>query len=106
MARPRFAMLPPRFATVDTSLAQPPAKVALPFYSSPEWIALRNQVRAEAQGLCQHEGCRRRGQFVDHKVELKDGGAPLDRANVWLLCSSHHVRKTNAVRADRHAGRR
>jgi len=39
--------------------------------------------------------------FVDHIVELKDGGAPLDRSNVWLLCTSHHAAKTASERAKR-----
>ena len=47
--------------------------------------------------------------YVDHRVELKDGGAPLDRRNVWLLCGSCHTRKTVAERArrtaERHGGR-
>jgi len=41
--------------------------------------------------------------FVDHIVELNDGGAPLERTNVWLLCPSHHSLKTAAERARRTA---
>jgi 5-methylcytosine-specific restriction enzyme A len=41
--------------------------------------------------------------FVDHIVELKDGGAPLERSNLWLLCGSHHTRKSAAERARRTA---
>jgi 5-methylcytosine-specific restriction endonuclease McrA len=78
-----------------------PPKVADRFYSSPEWIALRDQVRREARGKCQR--CGNRGRYVDHKVELKDGGARLDRANVWLLCASCHTTKTAGARADRRA---
>lgn len=101
----RVTMLQSRAVTVDTSIARPPAKVALPFYSSPDWIALRNAERVAAKGICRRPGCSKRGFIVDHIVEIKDGGAPLDARNVELLCSSHHVRKTNAVRADRQAGR-
>ena len=43
--------------------------------------------------------------FVDHIVELKDGGAPLERGNTILICSSHHVLKTNVERAKRTARR-
>jgi 5-methylcytosine-specific restriction enzyme A len=41
--------------------------------------------------------------FVDHIVELKDGGAPLDRSNLWLLCGSCHSLKTAGERARRTA---
>jgi 5-methylcytosine-specific restriction enzyme A len=43
--------------------------------------------------------------FVDHKTELRDGGAPLDRRNVWLLCGSCHSLKTARERARRTAER-
>jgi hypothetical protein len=36
-------------------------------------------------------------------VELKDGGAPLDRSNTILLCASHHTAKTASERARRTA---
>ncbi|WP_289296486.1 HNH endonuclease signature motif containing protein [uncultured Reyranella sp.] len=101
----RVTMLQPRVVTVDTSIARPPPKTALPFYSSPDWIALRNAERVAAKGICRRPGCGKRGFIVDHIVEIRDGGAPLDARNVELLCSSHHVLKTNAVRADRQAGR-
>lgn len=94
-------MLKPRVATLDTSIAASPPKVADRFYSSPEWIALRDRVRVEARGRCQRKGCAELGHIVDHIVELKDGGAPLDRRNVELLCASHHALKTAAARAER-----
>ncbi len=43
--------------------------------------------------------------YVDHRVELKDGGAPLDRKNVWLLCGSCHSLKTARERGRRTAER-
>ena len=97
--------LQPRVGLANLQTAALPPKVADPFYSSPEWIALRNRVRHEAGGRCQVSGCGRaeRRMFVDHIVELKDGGAPLERANVWLLCPSHHSQKTVAERAGRTA---
>jgi 5-methylcytosine-specific restriction endonuclease McrA len=39
--------------------------------------------------------------FVDHIVELKDGGAPLERSNLWLLCGACHSLKTAAERMRR-----
>ena len=99
--------LRPRIGLADVRTAALPPKVADRFYSSVEWIALRDRVRREAAGRCQAEGCGRaeRRMFVDHIVELKDGGAPLDRSNVWLLCASHHAAKTAAERARRTARR-
>lgn len=100
----RLSMLKPRVATLDTSLAPPPPKVADNFYASPEWIALRDAERRAAMGICRRPGCGRRGFIVDHIVEIKDGGARLDPRNVELLCSSHHTTKTNAARAARQRG--
>ncbi|MDO8974349.1 HNH endonuclease signature motif containing protein [Reyranella sp.] len=99
--------LQPRVGLADLRTAALPPKVAEPFYSSPAWIALRDRVRREAGGRCQVDGCGRveRRMFVDHIVELKDGGAPLERTNVWLLCASHHSLKTVAERAKRTARR-
>jgi 5-methylcytosine-specific restriction protein A len=99
--------LKPRVRLADLCTVALPPKVADRFYTSPAWIALRSRVRHEAGGRCQAPGCSRveRRMFVDHIVELKDGGAPLERANVCLLCASHHSRKTVAERAKRTARR-
>ena len=96
-----------RIALANLRTAALPPKVADRFYSSPAWIALRDRVRREAGGRCQAPGCGRaeRRMFVDHIVELKDGGAQLERTNVWLLCASHHSLKTVAERAKRTASR-
>ncbi len=100
----KLAMLQPRVATINTSIAAPPPKTAEPFYSSKEWLAMRDRVRREAQGRCQRPGCGARGFIVDHIVEIRDGGAKLDRGNLELLCSSHHTLKTNDARARRMRG--
>lgn len=97
----RIGMLKPRLATLDARTVRPMPKVAEPFYSSAEWIALRNEERAAAKGICRRPGCGKRGYIVDHIVEIKDGGAALDRSNVELLCGSHHATKTAAARAAR-----
>lgn len=101
----RLQVLRPRVATLSLQAAALPPKVADPFYSSAAWIALRDRVRCEARGRCQVQGCTRRGAIVDHIVELKDGGAPLERTNVWLLCASHHSLKTVSERSRRTARR-
>ena len=101
----RLRTLKPRVGLGNLQTATVPAKTADRFYSSPEWIALRDRVRHEAGGRCEAPGCGRiaRRMYVDHRVELKDGGAPLDRRNVWLLCGSCHSLKTAADRARRTA---
>jgi len=100
-----------RVVVANLRSAAPPPRRAESFYLSREWFELRDRVRWEAGGRCQAPGCgrRERRMFVDHKVELKDGGAPLDPRNVWLLCGSCHTRKTVSERArrtaERHGGR-
>jgi len=86
--------------------ARPPPKVADPFYLSSAWRALVNQVVAERGKRCEDPLCKRVDRrasrvFADHVIELQDGGAPLDKANLLLRCGSCHTRKTLAVRADR-----
>ncbi|OYW50928.1 MAG: hypothetical protein B7Z34_03715 [Novosphingobium sp. 12-62-10] len=39
--------------------------------------------------------------FADHKVEIKDGGAPFDLDNGQCLCGQHHSLKTAQARAAR-----
>ncbi len=99
--------LQPRVGLANLRTAALPPKVADSFYSSPAWIALRDRVRREAGGRCQVAGCGRieRGMIVDHIVELKDGGAPLDRSNARLMCRAHHNQKTVTDRATRTARR-
>jgi 5-methylcytosine-specific restriction enzyme A len=99
--------LKPRVGLANLQTATAPAKTADKFYCSLEWIALRDRVRREVGGRCQAPGCGRieARMYVDHRVELKDGGAPLDRRNVWLLCGSCHSLKTAAERARRTAER-
>lgn len=94
-------MLKPSITARDPRTVKAPPKTAEPFYYSAEWIRLRDQERAAAKGICRRPGCGKRGFIVDHIVEIKDGGAKLDPANVELLCSPHHGAKTAAARAKR-----
>src|SRR5258708_18161048 len=90
-----------RVVVVAMQTARPPVKTADRLYASPKWVELRDRVRREAGGRCQAPGCGRfePRMYVDHRVELKDGGAPLDRRNDWLLCGSCHSLKTATERA-------
>lgn len=64
-------------------------------YDSAQWKELRELVRHEAGGMCQWPQCVRPGFCVDHRTPHK--GAPslfFNRSNLWLLCKTHHDRKT------------
>jgi len=39
--------------------------------------------------------------YVDHVIELEDGGAPFDKNNALLRCPACHVRKGGKVRGER-----
>jgi 5-methylcytosine-specific restriction protein A len=100
-AMAKLAMLKPRVATIDTSIAAPPPKLVEPFYTSRAWLELMAGIKRERGERCQDCGRGRCRIFGDHIVELKDGGAKLDPRNVRLRCGSCHTLKTNAQRAKR-----
>lgn len=81
-------------------------KAVLPFYHSPEWRAAvrayHARMRAE-HGSVFCEKCGAGGVLIlDHVVEIKDGGAMLDEANLELLCRAKcHPRKTAMARRRR-----
>ncbi|MGE4044475.1 MAG: HNH endonuclease [Acetobacteraceae bacterium] len=95
----RHKLTPPRREKLAA-----PTKRAAPFYSSPEWVSLMREIKAERGDRCEdpeHNPARPRAGgriFGDHIQELKDGGAPLDKANILLRCGSCHTRKTAAAR--------
>lgn len=96
---------PGRVPVRDSRRVKPPAKVAAPFYGSTEWKAIRERIVGERGAKCENPGCGRRGfVYLDHRVEIRDGGAPLDPANLQLLCSPCHGRKTAQARAERAYG--
>ena len=90
---------------------EPPLKLTLPFYRTPEWHALMSGIRRMRGNACQdpeHDPhVPRYGHriFGDHIVELSDGGAPLDPQNILLRCSVCHGRKTIQARARRYQAR-
>lgn len=73
------------------------------FYDSTQWRKLR-KIKIARDPFC--EECRNHGLFasathVDHKVEIRDGGASLDMDNLQSLCHSCHSRKTLLERQKR-----
>lgn len=101
----KIRMLAPRLRTVDVRSVKPQVKTADAFYVSPEWRALMAEIIADRGRIC--EACHRKGTriFGDHIVELKDGGASLDKRNIKCLCGACHTKKTVAARAARMAMR-
>jgi 5-methylcytosine-specific restriction protein A len=106
--RARLKMLKPSIPTLDLRVAQPmppPPKRTDPFYSSGAWQAFRKLIINERGAECEIPTCRQSGVklYVDHRVELRDGGAPLDRSNVQVVCATCHGAKTAYERARRNA---
>jgi 5-methylcytosine-specific restriction enzyme A len=101
-------MLCPLVRSLDVRSAAPAPKRADPFYLSPEWRALMLVIISQRGRVCEDPHCDGRTHhpgmriFGDHIVELKDGGAPLDPANVLLRCGASHTKKTLAQRSARH----
>lgn len=99
-----LATLRNRVATLDTRSARPAPKVADRFYGTPAWRQAR--ALAIAAHLFRCAGCGASGGrlYVDHIVELADGGAPYEQANLRPLCGSCHTAKTVTARAERMRG--
>lgn len=80
-----------------------------PFYQSAEWIALVAEVLLDRGRRCQECGRTHNIDktpirvFLDHIIELRDGGAKLDKNNLKVLCGMCHSRKTMRERAKRAA---
>ncbi|MGH1588648.1 HNH endonuclease [Methylobacterium phyllosphaerae] len=98
----RLGKLQPKLKPAEHRTVLPRPKVPDSFYGSPEWRALRAAVLAERGPRCEKCGAEGRRLTLDHKHELRDGGAPLDRSNLMLMCSPCHVAKTAQARARRH----
>ena len=104
-------MMGPRIATLDTRRVKSPPKTADPFYLTPEWRALvRALIKARGR-RCEECGRTHDAEghpvriFGDHVVEVRDGGALLDPANIKLLDGRCHGKKTAKARAKRAAAR-
>jgi len=96
-------------ASLDIRSAKPAPKTADYLYTSREWHALRDEIIRERGPYCQDPRCANPDGphpklIGDHIVEIKDGGAEFDKANIMLRCSACHARKTAAARALRMKG--
>jgi 5-methylcytosine-specific restriction enzyme A len=97
----RIRTLAPLVQPLDLDTAKPPAKITEKLYSSTAWLGLMARLRKQRGNRCEHCNATKVRTIGDHIVELSDGGAALDPANVQLLCWSCHTIKTNAERAKR-----
>jgi 5-methylcytosine-specific restriction endonuclease McrA len=76
-------------------------KVTADVYRTAEWIEARALSIAMHAYRCAECGCRPTRLYVDHIVELADGGAAFDQGNLRPLCGSCHTTKTVAARNSR-----
>lgn len=97
--------LPPLLAPSRHQTARIPEKQAAPFYQSIEWRSLVSAVLQERGRRCELCGRTDGRAYVDHIIELKDGGAALDRNNLQVLDARCHAQKTAKERARRMAAR-
>ncbi len=92
----RLKLMGSRVAPLRTARAATPPKVADAFYQSPAWRSFSDEVKAERGRRCEQVGCGYRGPrlIADHIIEVKDGGALLDRRNILIRCMPCHNTKT------------
>jgi 5-methylcytosine-specific restriction protein A len=70
------------------------------FYSSREWRdkSERHRIDEPLCRECSKRGLYVLGQMTDHIVPIRDGGAPLDDANLQTLCNPCHNAKRQRER--------
>ena len=68
-----------------------------PVYATAAWRAVRKATLVRDGFRCRIglPGCRRVASQADHVVELEEGGAPYDLANLQAACGSCNVAKRN-----------
>src|SRR5262249_8478468 len=54
------------------------------------------KAKLRANPMCEHPGCRRPAERVDHIVPLAEGGPRYEWSNLQSLCRPHDVQKTTA----------
>ncbi len=100
-------MLPPRIDSPSTRMQSADKKVKASFYTTQEWKQFVRDILRERGRVCQK--CHRMYDdmfrpirvYLDHIIEIEDGGALFDRRNVQVLCGSCHTQKTLDTRKAR-----
>lgn len=99
----RLMRAPGRLGAAPPRIAAAP-KIALPFYQTPEWKALRSMRMKDPDYAAAKRRARGGRVILDHIKELRDGGAALDPKNTQWLTFAEHQAKTEAEKR-RRAGR-
>jgi 5-methylcytosine-specific restriction enzyme A len=94
-----FRTVPVKPQTFANRVAADPL---LRFYQGQEWRELRAAVIRERGTRCEACGTDTPNPIVDHRQEIRDGGARLDRGNLLVTCRSCHQTKTYQARAERY----
>jgi 5-methylcytosine-specific restriction protein A len=92
----------PALLSTAPSLLRSAPKLADPFYTSPEWRALKSARRRDPD-YREAKARAKAGEWLilDHVIERRDGGAALDPANTQWLTQSEHNAKTARVKRGR-----
>jgi 5-methylcytosine-specific restriction endonuclease McrA len=96
----RLKSAPLRIGFANQARIAPAAKVADPFYASPEWKALRLACFQRDRFKCTEPGCDERACVADHIISRRNGGQDV-LGNLRSMCRAHD----NRVKED-HMGRR
>lgn len=96
----RLMQAPARVGAAPARIAYAP-KVAMAFYSSPEWKALRSARMKDADYRAAKQRAGGGRVILDHVHEIKDGGAPLDPRNTQWLTMAEHATKTERAKGAR-----
>lgn len=100
----RLRAMPSRLSASAPKL-QAAAKSADPFYRSAAWRCLVGDRKLDADWFAAKKRAKPGERLIlDHKQELKDGGAALDPANTEWLTFGEHQAKTARKRAERATG--
>lgn len=78
-------------------------KEYIDLYQDPRWLPLREVVLHRDNYRCRSCGSRYNVE-VDHIVEVAEGGALFDEANLQALCRGCNMRKMIVKREDRKRG--
>lgn len=103
--RTRIRCIKTTIKAIDTRTVKPMKKTADPFYKSAAWRNLMEEIYQERGRRCEECGRTSTRLHGDHQHELRDGGAPLDKSNIKVLCGSCHQIKSARARAARMAER-
>lgn len=96
--------LPSRLGSAPPKL-KAPEKRPDPFYRSAPWLCLVADRKLDADYFAAKRRAKAGERLIlDHRRELKDGGAALDPSNTEWLTFSEHQAKTARARAERASG--